>query len=133
MQDVEMDLGVLEKSQATYMEFNAGGVVCDDLRLAYSKIMTEYEVYNEDEFEEMPDVSCYHSSLEAKDGCNRLTILQKEFFSRSSITETVTAQDSRTCTLSSCSFSCILLLALAHCRGLFGRAQHYALFLSKLL
>ena len=57
VQDVEMDLGLLEKSQATYMEFNAGGVVCDDLRLAYSKIMTEYEVYNEDEFEEMPDVS----------------------------------------------------------------------------
>ncbi len=58
VQNVEMDLGVLEKSQATYMEFNAGGVVCDDLRLAYSKIMTEYEVYHEDEFQEMPDVSC---------------------------------------------------------------------------
>jgi hypothetical protein len=57
LQNVEMDLGVLEKSGATYMQFHAGGAVCDDLRLAYSKIMTEYEVYNEDDFDEMPRVS----------------------------------------------------------------------------
>jgi len=41
---------------ATYMQFHCGGAACDDLRLAYSKIMTEYEVYNEDDFEEMPRV-----------------------------------------------------------------------------
>lgn len=57
VQNIEMDLGVLEKSEATYMEFNAGGVACDDLRLAYSKIMTEYEVYHEDEFPDMAGVS----------------------------------------------------------------------------
>ena len=57
VQSVVMDLGLLEKSGATYMEFNAGGVACDDLRLAYSKIMTEYEVYKEDTFEESTDVS----------------------------------------------------------------------------
>ena len=56
LQNIEMDLGVLEKSEATYMEFNAGGVSCDDLRLAYSKIMTEYELYHEDEFPTMPEV-----------------------------------------------------------------------------
>ena len=38
------------------MQFHAGGAACDDLRLAYSKIVTEYEVYNEDDFEEMPQV-----------------------------------------------------------------------------
>ena len=63
VQNIEMDLGVLEKSQATYMEFNAGGVACDDLRLAYSKIMTEYEVYHEDEFQDLSMVGLSGSNL----------------------------------------------------------------------
>ena len=56
--NVEMDLGVLARSGATYMEFAAGGATCDDLRLAYSKIMTEYEVYNDDTFDEGAEVRC---------------------------------------------------------------------------
>lgn len=59
VQNIVMDLGTLEKSGATYMEFNAGGVACDDLRLAYSKIMTEYEVYKEDDFPEHENVSSW--------------------------------------------------------------------------
>ena len=58
VQNIEMDLGVLEKSGATYMQFNAGGAACDDLRLAYSKIMTEYEIYSEDAVSDLPQVSC---------------------------------------------------------------------------
>ena len=57
VQNIEMDLGVLEKSGATYMQFNAGGAACDDLRLAYSKIMTEYEIYSEDAVSDLPQVS----------------------------------------------------------------------------
>lgn len=56
VQAVEMDLGVLEQSGSTYMRFAAGGATCDDLRLAYSKIMTEYEVVTEDTFREADEV-----------------------------------------------------------------------------
>lgn len=58
VQNIDMDLGVLEHSGATYMQFAVEGATCDDLRLAYSKIMTEYEVYNEDTFDEQASGSC---------------------------------------------------------------------------
>ena len=60
--NVEMDLGVLEKSGATYLRFGASGLSCDDLRLAYSKIMTEYEVVREegeDTVSDLPQVLAF--------------------------------------------------------------------------
>ena len=63
--NVQMDLGVLERSGNTYMTFRAGGANCDDLRLAYSKIMTEFEVVVDDDFGDLPQVAailCWDAS-----------------------------------------------------------------------
>ena len=70
---VELDLGVLERSKATYLQLSAAAASCDDLRLAYSKIMTEYEVYSEDTFQDVPQVSRFPTPRES--GSNRCLAL----------------------------------------------------------
>lgn len=39
--DVQMDLAIFEKSEATYMQFDGSSIHFDDLRLAYSKVITD--------------------------------------------------------------------------------------------
>ncbi len=39
--DVQMDLAIFERSGATYMQFDGSSIKADDLRLAYSKVMTD--------------------------------------------------------------------------------------------
>lgn len=48
VQGVGLDLGTLINSKATYIKITAADLAADDLRLAYSKIMTEYEVTDEE-------------------------------------------------------------------------------------
>ena len=38
---VQMDLAIFERSGATYMQFDGSSIQADDLRLAYSKVMTD--------------------------------------------------------------------------------------------
>ena len=39
--DVQMDLAMFQRSGATYMQFDGSSIQADDLRLAYSKVMTD--------------------------------------------------------------------------------------------
>lgn len=39
--DVQMDMAKFERSGATYMQFDGSSIQADDLRLAYSKVMTD--------------------------------------------------------------------------------------------
>ncbi|KAK9867091.1 hypothetical protein WJX84_006946 [Apatococcus fuscideae] len=39
--DIQMDLAIFERSGATYMQFDGSSIQADDLRLAYSKVMTD--------------------------------------------------------------------------------------------
>ena len=48
VQGIGLDLGLLAKSKATYVNFTAAEFTVDDLRLAYSKIMTEYAVTDDE-------------------------------------------------------------------------------------
>ena len=48
VQSIGLDLGLLAASKATYINFTAAELTVDDLRLAYSKIMTEYEVTDDE-------------------------------------------------------------------------------------
>ena len=61
VQDLSMDLGTLARTGATYMRFTAKYVAADDLRLAYSKIMTEYEVTAEPSDSQSEAIACTFS------------------------------------------------------------------------
>ena len=48
IQGIGLDVGTLATSHATYVNITATEMAMDDLRLAYSKIMTEYEVTDDE-------------------------------------------------------------------------------------
>ena len=59
LHDACLDLATLAESAATYINITTEQAACDDLRLAYCKVMTEYDVSGQDEGQEDPQWGPY--------------------------------------------------------------------------
>ena len=59
LHDACLDLATLAESAATYINITTEQAACDDLRLAYCKVMTEYDVSGQDEGQEDPQWEPY--------------------------------------------------------------------------